>query len=209
MPTRLDGPLTMRRPLLISHDLSYSGAPIALLELATSLKRLGESPLVLTVRGGPLTERFRSAGIELPHAIDPRDISFVMANTILAVQPALKFKQFGIPIAAWLHESRYFFEQFRVSPTQVRLADLDVVLTPSMFQMGEFADLSSAWGYLSAAKHGAATLVSPRRHLSNASRLRPMGAAQGADPARPTGRGVEDLLPIPVHRDVGPATRRC
>ena len=139
MPTRLDGPLTMRRPLLISHDLSYSGAPIALLELATSLKRLGESPLVLTVRGGPLTERFRSAGIELPHAIDPRDISFVMANTILAVQPALKFKQFGIPIAAWLHESRYFFEQFRVSPTQVRLADLDVVLTPSMFQMGEFA----------------------------------------------------------------------
>ena len=49
--------------------------------------------------------------------------------------PALQLKRFGIPIAAWLHESEYFFRMLNISPQAFGLKDLDVVLGPSKVQL--------------------------------------------------------------------------
>ena len=127
----------MRGPLLISHDLSYSGAPVALLSLAQSLKRMGEHPTVVTLSGGPLGAHYREAGIDLAQRVDPSEVTFVLANTVVSVPAALPFKKLGVPVAAWLHESIYFFQTVGVSPDDCGLRNLDVVLTPSKFQMEE------------------------------------------------------------------------
>jgi glycosyltransferase involved in cell wall biosynthesis len=129
----------MRRPLLISHDLTYSGAPVALLALAQALRRLGENPIVLPLHGGPLAQAFRDSGIELVDECGPSGLSFVIANTVLAVEPALRLKRFGIPVAAWLHESEYFFRTLNISPQACGLGNLDVVLAPSRFQLLQLA----------------------------------------------------------------------
>jgi glycosyltransferase involved in cell wall biosynthesis len=130
----------MRRPLLISHDLSYSGAPIALLALANALKRLGEDPLVVALSGGPLAVTFLESGFEIGNRIDPAGISFVIANTIISVPTALQFKRFRIPVAAWLHESDYFFRHLQISPAQQGLGELDLVLTPASFQIRQLQE---------------------------------------------------------------------
>jgi len=129
----------MRRPLLVSFDLSRSGAPIALLALAGALKRLGERPLVTTLYDGPLAQHFRDAGIEVRHDVDPREISFVIANTALSIPTALRFKPLGHLVAAWLHEAAYFFRAIGVSPQQCGLPRLDYALLPALFQARELA----------------------------------------------------------------------
>src|SRR3981081_2904362 len=128
----------MRRPLLISHDFSYSGAPIALLTLAKSLKRLGEHPIVVALNSGPLRSHFLESGIELAEKVEPASGGFVIANTVVSVPAALQFKKFGVPVAAWIHESMYFFKSLRISPDDCGLKNLDVVLAPSKFQLDEF-----------------------------------------------------------------------
>lgn len=138
----------MRRPLLISHDLSHSGAPLALLALAQALKRLGENPLVVALAGGPLGAKFREAGIELGQSVDPADIAFVIGNTVLSVPMAVRFKRFGIPVAAWLHEAAYFFEITRLSPRECELPQLDFVLLPAKAQareLGPFLPAEAAY----------------------------------------------------------------
>jgi len=131
----------MRRPLLISHDLSYSGAPVALLALAQALKRLGEDPVVAPLANGPLAAKFRESGIEIATRIDRAGVSFVIANTFLSVPMALRFKRPGTPVAAWIHESAYFFRILNIAPEKCGLQDLDVVLAPSTFQLVELAQL--------------------------------------------------------------------
>ena len=127
----------MRRPLLISHDLSYSGAPVALLALANALQRLGENPIVAPLARGPLGAKFLESGIEVAAKVDRAGVSFVIANTILSVPTALRFKRPGTPIAAWIHESAYFFQILNITPQECGLRDLDVVLAPSKFQLVE------------------------------------------------------------------------
>jgi len=129
----------MRRPLLISHDLSYSGAPVALLALAKALQRLGENPIVAALAGGPLGAKFLESGIEFATSINRADISLVIANTILSVPAALRFKRSGTPIAAWIHESAYFFRILNIAPQKYGLQHLDVVLAPAKFQLVELA----------------------------------------------------------------------
>lgn len=129
----------MPRPLLISHDLSYSGGPIALWSLAEALQRLGERPMVAALAGGPLSARFLESGIELVDEVDVRAVAFVIANTILAVPAALHYKRFGVPVAAWVHESMQHFKELDLTPQECGLQHLDVVLGPARFQLMELA----------------------------------------------------------------------
>lgn len=48
--------------VLLGNDAQEAGAPLLLLELAWSLRSRGWSPVLLLQRGGPLLDRFRSAG---------------------------------------------------------------------------------------------------------------------------------------------------
>ena len=129
----------MPRPLLISHDLSLSGAPIALLELAKALQRLGENPIVVSLFDGPLAKIYLESGIAIARTtkINPFDISFVIANTFISVPTALRFKKYGTPIAAWIHEPEYYLREQEISPQTLGLHELDVSLAPAKFQLIE------------------------------------------------------------------------
>ena len=127
----------MSRPLLISHELSYSGAPLALLNLAKALRRLGENPIVAPLAEGPLAATFRESGIEIATTINLDDVSFVIANTIVSVPVALRLKRPDRPVAAWIHESMYSFLSLDIAPERCGLQDLDLVLVPSKFQVDE------------------------------------------------------------------------
>jgi glycosyltransferase involved in cell wall biosynthesis len=127
----------MRRPLLISHDLSYSGAPVALLALAKALQRLGENPAVAPLADGPLRAKFLESGIEIATRVDRASVSLVIANTVVSVPAALRFKRPNTPIAAWIHESAYFFRVLNIAPQECGLRNLDFVLGPAKFQLDE------------------------------------------------------------------------
>ena len=51
--------------VLASHEMSYSGAPVLLLEIAKTLKYAGVGVEALTLRDGPLVSEFRAAGISV------------------------------------------------------------------------------------------------------------------------------------------------
>lgn len=131
----------MRYPLLLSHDFSYSGAPIALLSLARAMQRLGEQPRVATMQDGPLGNDFSANGIPVVKGFAPAEVEFVVVNTFVPVRTAIRsFKQrFGTLVAAWLHEAAYSFENRGMSPGDAGLRDLDLVLAPARFQIDELS----------------------------------------------------------------------
>ena len=129
--------------LFVSHDLSLSGAPILLLQLAIWCKRNGMFVLVVAPADGPLREKYEAAGV--PLIIDPlimtghesfvklaRDFDCVLANTIQsepAVRSAFAAK---VPVIWWVHETQVG-EHFLRADGKLRsaLALADVVLAPS------------------------------------------------------------------------------
>jgi O-antigen biosynthesis protein len=104
--------------LLVTHDLSRSGAPIVMWTLAAHLSQLGFKMKVLSPLDGPLAAEYHKLGVEtvieqqmlndvrfiLPH-LEGADL--VWANTILtwrAISAARAFNRAGI---WWLHESTF------------------------------------------------------------------------------------------------------
>jgi glycosyltransferase involved in cell wall biosynthesis len=127
--------------LLVSHQLDYSGAPIALLELAKSLLRLKHSVSIASLQSGPLLSEFDKSGVikfdSSKNISDNYDL--IIANTVLSVIPSLNFRKSGKKVLAWIHESDYFFQVLKVSPKSFRLDELEFAVFPSKFQINEFS----------------------------------------------------------------------
>ena len=105
-----------RDVLFVSHDLSFSGAPILLLHLASWCQQHGIFPVVIAPEGGALRGKFQEAGIVT--IIDPlvttghasfrkllRDFDCVVANTIRTWQAVRVAHDEGVPVMWWLHET--------------------------------------------------------------------------------------------------------
>lgn len=102
--------------LMVTNELSITGAPMVLLEAAKVLIKHGFSVLVVSFAEGPLRAEFEALGIQLvvgrSYRTDPgairrisTDFDLVLANTVLS---ALWIKQAAVPperIIWWLHES--------------------------------------------------------------------------------------------------------
>ena len=104
-----------RRILLVSHELSRSGAPVALANLARYLVRAGYAPAVLAPVDGPLRAVFEAIGIEVQ--VDPAALvdarvtanrltgfGVVIANTILAWRAVYAARARQVPCLWWIHE---------------------------------------------------------------------------------------------------------
>lgn len=137
---RLEYHTRMTHPLLLSHMLSYSGAPIALLSMAQSMQRLGYQPVVASLFDGPMRNEFLAAGIDVWQRIDPRQVAFVVANTVQSVPTALRLKRYDIPLAAWIHESAAVVDMLGMKLQDIQLDQLDMVWVPARFQFPEFAE---------------------------------------------------------------------
>ena len=143
--------------LLVSHDLSLSGAPIILSHLAKWCKRHGTFVVVMSPIDGPLREvlveahipvivdsllatgyeAFTKFGSHLPVRSHrsfirfARDFDCIVANTIFAAPLIRDVRTEGIPHIWWIHEGlvgSHFLKKYSVLPLIVGLAEF--IITP-------------------------------------------------------------------------------
>lgn len=105
--------------LLVSHDLSLSGAPILLYNIADFLVKQGYYITVISPVAGPLSDKFTQSGI--PIVIDNTILygaadttarllggyDLVIANTILTWQSVRIAKEKGVATVWMIHESEF------------------------------------------------------------------------------------------------------
>lgn len=137
--------------LLLSHEMSLTGAPRALLNLAIILKRNGIEPVLATLFPGDLQAEVKRAGIIgklLPMQCMNQDIAFsakiseyislfdlILFNTIVALPLVDNIKSLTIPKICWLHDGSY---GFKGSPSSSRFASL-YPLFDKIFVVGDYA----------------------------------------------------------------------
>jgi GT2 family glycosyltransferase/glycosyltransferase involved in cell wall biosynthesis len=157
------GKKSRRDVLLVSHDLSLSGAPIMVSHLAKWCKSQGLFVVVMSPVDGPLRETFLEA--EIPVIIDPllatgyegftkfgrqlpikshrsfirfaRDFDCIVASTIFAAPLIRDVRMEGIPHIWWIHEGLvgdHFLRKYSVLPIVLGLAEL--IVTPDKFSRG-------------------------------------------------------------------------
>lgn len=105
---------TQPKVLLITHELSISGAPIALLNLALALKEEDYLPIIASPAKGPLRDLIVSNNISvayIPMLLESdfalsiaSCFSLIIANTILTLPIVQQLSGIEIPVLWWIHE---------------------------------------------------------------------------------------------------------
>src|SRR5262249_23245539 len=136
-------PRMLSRDLLfVSHDLTWSGAPIILLHTAKWCQDHGLFVVVMPPEGGPLQKKFVEAGI--PVIVDPlvatghqsftnfaRSFDCLVANTIFGAPAIAAAQREGIPHIWWIHEGlvgEHYLRRDAELRTSIKLADF--IVTP-------------------------------------------------------------------------------
>jgi glycosyltransferase involved in cell wall biosynthesis len=128
--------------LFVSHDLSWSGAPLILFQIAKWCKEAGFFVTAMSPKDGSLREKFREAGI--PLLVDPlivtghpsftafaQGFDCVIASTIFSAPIIRAVRSADVPHLWWIHEGR-FAEHYLSKDSALRkaLAIADLVVTP-------------------------------------------------------------------------------
>lgn len=113
-----------KRILIISHQLSRTGAPIVLLDMIRIFWKHGYDLEVITLLDGELREELEQMKIPVKvqerfmdqpdaffHYADQFDL--VVANTLVTFEAVHLLKYLNIPVIWWLHEGRQYFEYFQ------------------------------------------------------------------------------------------------
>ena len=142
--------------LLISHELSYTGAPIVLLPLIDFLKKKGINVVVLSMRSGPLLNDLKQQNIKvyLLHDIYnqqaefltfARKFNFTVCNTIITSPLVYLLKNNNLKFMWWLHESISTEEYIKnipkingIVPPLELLNDVDEVYIVSKYASDKF-----------------------------------------------------------------------
>ncbi len=128
--------------LFVSHDLSLSGAPLILWEMAKWCKARGFFVVVMSPEDGPMRSRYCDAGI--PVVVDPlvmkehpsftefaREFDAVVASTIFGAPVIRAAKRAGIPHLWWVHEGRVAEDYLGADPgMRTALADAEMIIAP-------------------------------------------------------------------------------
>ena len=108
--------------LLISHELTRTGAPIQLLMLAKTLSVLGYQPFVYSLSGGDLIEEFIKIGIPVICGFGPaqsvewinelvRDFNCIFINSLQLSEYVRYLSISKKHIFWWIHESSFMFSE--------------------------------------------------------------------------------------------------
>jgi len=128
--------------LVVSHELSLTGAPLILSKLIAALKK-GYFFTVLSPSNGPLAELYAEMGVpvivdelafrepgQMEYLIDDFDV--VIANTIVSWPLVKRAKAAGKPVLWMIHESNFGVELAAANPNiQDALGVADVITFPS------------------------------------------------------------------------------
>ena len=109
-----------RRVLLASHEFTLTGAPIVLLYMARSLRRLGWQPVLISPAAGPLIDTLLCESFPVllcPSLLDndvlPRAAGlfrFVVLNTALFANAAAALNGTDTSVLWWLHETEEAYQ---------------------------------------------------------------------------------------------------
>ena len=121
-----------RRVLLASHELGLNGAPLVLLYMAESLRRLGWQPVLISPAVGPLLETLSREALPVlicPSLLDndvlPRAAGlfrFVVLNTALFARAAAALDGTDANVLWWLHEAEQVYQSQYGQSMPIRLA---------------------------------------------------------------------------------------
>ncbi len=128
--------------LFVSHDLSWSGAPLILLHTAKWCREQGYFVTIMSPADGPLRQSFVDAGF--PVVVDPliitghpsfvefaREFDCVVASTIFGAPVIRAAKAAGLPHLWWIHEGKVAEHYMGTDPgLRAALAEADFIVTP-------------------------------------------------------------------------------
>lgn len=109
-----------KRVLVLTHELSLTGAPLVLVQAVKALLQFGYSVLVASPTDGPLRKTYLQ--MEIPVIIDPQlqynfnyikigyDFNFVFVSTVVLWQCIEELGKTSIPVFWWIHDSRIGYE---------------------------------------------------------------------------------------------------
>jgi glycosyltransferase involved in cell wall biosynthesis/2-polyprenyl-3-methyl-5-hydroxy-6-metoxy-1,4-benzoquinol methylase len=110
-----------KKVLLLSHELSLTGAPIALHYLARSLKEQGDCPVVLSPFDGSMREEFLSDGIPviIYNGIYATDFlsnnafcfDLIILNTVVTFRAVTQLAESSTPVMWWIHDSNASYNE--------------------------------------------------------------------------------------------------
>lgn len=106
--------------LVVSHDMSESGAPVALLEFTKILKKMGYQIFLYCQCCGPLVSEFNRIGIPVyvENLLDRSDLyfwllrndfCFAVVNTLLLYQLVQRLSETPLKVFWWLHECDNYY----------------------------------------------------------------------------------------------------
>ena len=128
--------------VLISHLLDFSGAPIALLNLARTLIQQGHSVFLASMNDGPLGHHFGEAGVQAFDASASKYYDLFFANTFLTIPLAFRLAPDENKVMAWIHESRNFFGIYGIDEKKFEIGRVKRIFFPSRFMIEEYRDLA-------------------------------------------------------------------
>ena len=110
-----------RKILLISHQLSRTGAPIALLNVARLLREEGNVLTLISLEDGPLRDEFESMGANVSIETDIlkrweefipffEGFDLVFCNTIVTFEAIHVLNFTNVPTVWWIHEPKEYFD---------------------------------------------------------------------------------------------------
>ncbi len=129
--------------LLVSHDLTWSGAPLILQTLAKCLQSNGYFVTIVAPESGALIQEYQTLNIPViieplifysPHTLENllRNYDLVIANTILSYSVVLACKKIGKSVVWLIHEGS-FGQQLAESSLSIQQAfiEADAIVFPS------------------------------------------------------------------------------
>ena len=118
------GGITMSNFLVVTHQLSYTGAPIVLLDMVRTLQKEGNNIDMISLLDGELRSEVEKMQISL--SIQDRFLcqeedfrtkvskyDAVIVNTLICYEVIHILKTMKIPVLWWIHEGKHFFEYFK------------------------------------------------------------------------------------------------
>lgn len=146
---------------LQSHDLSNSGAPLFIYDLATSLKNQGNYTVTVSGAPGELLSGFQEN--HLPIIIDPlvmespnnlcsfiRNFDLIIANTILSWRLILIAKKLSIPVIWFIHEGNAGVDLTKKNQEiEKALSIADAVIFPSQLALNKYKTFNTNNNFLS------------------------------------------------------------
>lgn len=116
-----------KKILLVSHDYSYSGVPVALLNMALVLKKMGYAVMMAGLTGGNFTGELEKNGIDYCEELNicygtewfgniAAGFEYIIAGTLVLNKFVHRCSSLPVRILWWLHESdRSMYDGINIS----------------------------------------------------------------------------------------------